>query len=449
MHTKLKIITVAAVSLLSLTQLAHAEVTADEAAKLKGSLTPLGAEKAGNKDGSIPAWDGVAPKSVPKSTTGLPGDPFPDEKPKLQISAQNIAQHADKLSDGVQALIRKYPSFRLDVYPTHRTGIMPQYIYDNTFKNATRAKLSKDGLSVEGAYGGVPFPIPKDGKEVIWNHILHPRASSTEFGIKNIVGSADGRITNATRADNNNQSPYYFKDGSAEKWSGDYLMARFVNTEPPFKAGEALVIRDSVDAKNTRQAWQYLVGQRRVRRAPTVAYDTPDFVASGANYFDEVIGFYGAPDRYEWKLIGKKEMYIPYNENRFFATPEAAAFVPYHPNPDKVRWELHRVWVVEATVAPGKRHVVPKRRFYIDEDTWAISMVDGYDADGKLWRTNLVFPLTVPEYPMVVADPVFVFNLQSSTFSCVQCFNGEYWRAVPNKPDSFFTGDALGSSGLR
>lgn len=449
MITKTKVIVTAVASLFFLSQAAHAAVSADEAARLKGPLTPLGAEKAANKDGSVPEWDGVAPKSVTKTATGLPGDIYPDEKPKFQISAQNAAQHADKLSDGVQALLKKYPSFRLDVYPTHRTGIAPQYIYDNTFKNATRAKLVKDGQSVEGAYGGVPFPIPKDGKEVIWNHILHPRVASTEFGIKNIVGSADGRRTIATRADNNNQTPYYFKDGSAEKWSGDYLLARFVNTDPPFKAGEALVIRDTVDPDNSRQAWQYLVGQRRVRRAPTVAYDTPDFVASGSNYFDEVIGFYGAPDRYEWKLIGKREMYIPYNENRFFAAPEVDAFVPYHPNPDKVRWELHRVWVVEATVAAGKRHVVPKRRFYFDEDTWAISMIDGFDAEGKLWRTSLVFPFTVPEYPLVVADPVFVFNLQAGTFSCVQCFHGEYWRSVANKPNGFFTGDALGSSGLR
>jgi hypothetical protein len=142
-------------------------------------------------------------------------------------------------------------------------------------------------------------------------------------------------------------------------------------------------------------------------------------------------------------------MYIPYNENRFFAGSESDSFVPYHPNPDKVRWELHRVWVVEATVAAGKRHVVPKRRYYFDEDTWAVSMIDGYDAEGKLWRTNLVFPFTAPEYPLVISDPVIIFNLPAGTFSCVQCFQGEYWRSVAKKPDSFFTGDALGTSGLR
>jgi hypothetical protein len=428
---------------------AVAGVSADEAAALKTTLTPFGGEKAGNKDGTIPAWTGGLTKAVPKSASGAPGDPFPQEKPRLQITAQNMAQHADKLSEGVQALLKKYPTFRLDVYPTQRTAAAPTAVYENTFKNATRAKLTKNGQSIEGAYGGVPFPIAKSGSEAIWNHMLHARIASTEFGFKNIVGSSDGRITIASRSLNNNQSPYYAKDGTIEKWNGDYLMARFVNTDPPFKAGEALVIRDNVNPDNSRSAWQYLVGQRRVRRAPTVAYDTPDFVASGANYFDEVVGFYGNPDRYEWKLVGKKEMYIPYNNNRFFATDMKEAFVPYHTNPDKVRWELHRVWELEATVAPGKRHVVPKRKFYLDEDTWAISIVDGYDSEGKLWRSNLVFPMAVPEYPLVVADTVFVYNLPAGTMSCVQCINGEAWKPVVEKNETFFTGDALSATSMR
>ncbi|MBT9497038.1 MAG: DUF1329 domain-containing protein [Zoogloea sp.] len=442
-------ILVRSIGLMLMAGSAWAGVTADEAAKLKTTLTPLGAERAGNKEGSIPAWTGGVAKGPAGAPNSLPADPYAKDKPEFQITAANMAQYAGKLSEGAQALLKKYPSFHIDVYPTRRSAAVPQYVQDNTFRNATKGELVGNGESVKGVYGGIPFPIPKSGIEVYWNHTLHYRVPSTEFGMKNIIGSADGRRTLGTAADNNNQAPYYYPDGSAEKWQGDYLLARFTNKAPTFKVGEALVIRDTVNAPETRAAWQYLVGQRRVRRAPTVAYDTPDFVASGANYFDEVIGFYGAPDRYEWKLVGKKEMYIPYNNNRFFNTPEDEAFVPHHPDPAKTRWELHRVWVVEASLAPGKRHAVPKRRFYFDEDTWAVSMVDGYDAEGKLWRTNFVFPYTVPEVPALVSDPVFVFNLQAGTFSCVQCINGGYWRSVGIKPDRFFTGDALASDGVR
>lgn len=429
---------------------AHAAVTADEAAKLKSSLTPLGADKAANKDGTIPAWDGGLTQATGAKVGDVPANPFPNDKVVLQITAKNAAQHADKLSEGTLALLKKYPdTFRVDVYQTRRTASAPAYVYDNTFKNATRCKTKDTGWSVEGCFGGIPFPIPKDGAEAAWNMQLRVEAESLSYGFRNMVTSSDGARALATRNDINFQHPYYYKDGSPESWSGEYLMQRFNATEPPFKAGESLVFRDSIDIKNSRQAWQYLVGQRRVRRAPTVAYDTPDFVASGANYFDEVQGFLGAIDRYNWKLVGKQEMYVPYNNNGLVTAKLDDAFTKHHMNADKTRWELHRVWVVEATVAPGKRHAVPKRRFYLDEDSWALTLMDGYDAEGKLWRTTQAYPFVVPAIPAVVIKTVSVFNLQAGTMSTVQALNGETYRVVPRKSESFFTGDAVAADAAR
>lgn len=435
---------------LAAASMATAAVPAAEAAKLKGELTPLGAERAGNKEGTIPIWEGGLTQSAGAKLGDIPVNPYPNDKPILQINAQNAAQHAAKLSEGTQALLKKYPeSFRVDVYPTRRSAAAPAYVYDNTFKNATRCKLKDAGLSVEGCYGGIPFPIPSDGAEVVWNHLLRVEPESVSFGFRNLVISADGSRALATRNDQNYQYPYYYKDGSPEAWSGEYVMLRFNATEPPFKAGESLVVRDSIDPKNARQAWQYLVGQRRVRRAPTVAYDTPDFVASGANYFDEFQGFSGSLDRYGWKLLGKQEMYIPYNNNGLVTAKIADAYGTRHLNPDKVRWELHRVWVVEATVAQGKRHAVPKRRYYFDEDSWTLSLIDGYDAEGKLWRTTQVTPFVVPSIPAMQLKPVFVFNLQAGTMSAVQVLNEETYRVVPRRPDSFFTGDAVAADAAR
>jgi Protein of unknown function (DUF1329) len=429
---------------------AGAAVSADEAAKLKTTLTPLGAEKAGNKEGTIPVWEGGLSQASGAKVGDIPVNPYPDDKPLLQINAKNATEHAAKLSEGTQALLKKFPdSFRLDVYPTRRSAAAPAYVYDNTFKNATRCKTKDAGLSVEGCFGGVPFPIPKDGFEVIWNYLLRVEPESVSYGFKNLVTSADGARALATRNDNNFQYPYFYKDGSPEKWSGEYFIQRFNATAPPTKAGESLVIRDSIDAANPRQAWQYLVGQRRVRRAQTVAYDTPDFVASGANYFDEVQGFLGAVDRYQWKLVGKQEMYIPYNDNSLVTAKVDEAFSKNHLNPDKLRWELHRVWVVEATVAAGKRHAVPKRRFYFDEDSWILTLMDGYDSDGKLWRTSQVTPFVLPSVPAMQVKPVVVFNLQAGTMSAVQALNEETYRVVPRRPDSFFTGDAVAAEAAR
>ncbi|WP_322617575.1 DUF1329 domain-containing protein [Pseudomonas sp. BIC9C] len=427
-----------------------AAVSPQEAAALGTTLTPLGGDKAANADGSIPAWTGGTKQAPASSGNHIPGDLFSADKPVLKITAANMAKYTDKLSEGTRTLLQKYPdSFRLDVYPTRRTASAPDYVYKNTALNAVNCKLTQNGQSVDGCFGGIPFPVPKNGQEVIWNFLLRVEPEAEEFGFKNVVLTSDGGQTLATRNDNAWQYPYYYQKGSVLNWTKEYFLQRFSTTAPPFKAGETLVIRDSVDPQQSRQAWQYLVGQRRVRRAPTVAYDTPDFVASGANYFDEVQGFFGMPDRYDWKIVGKKETYVPYNTNGQVTAPLDKAFVPHHLNPDTLRWELHRTWVVEATVASGKRHAVPKRTFYFDEDSWLLTLLDGYDAEGKLWRTSQVLPFVVPSVPAVLVKPVAVFNLQAGTVSNVQAFNGENFRVVPLKPESYFTGDAVAAEGVR
>ncbi|WP_424191877.1 DUF1329 domain-containing protein [Ampullimonas aquatilis] len=432
-------------------QVVFAAVTAEEATKLQSTLTPLGGEKAANKDGSIPAWQGGIMKPLPGKRLGvIPTQIFPDEKPLFQVNVKNMAQYVDLLSDGTKALLQKYPdSFRLDVYPSHRTAAAPQEVYDNTFKNATRCKTKDSGYSLEGCIGGTPFPIPKEGVEVMWNYLMRLEAESIEYTFKNIVVSADGTKTLATRNEIAFQYPQYYKDATPENWSGEYAMFRFNTLEPPFKAGESLVIRDSIDMKQSRQAWQYLVGQRRVRRAPTVSYDTPDFVASGANYFDEVQGFFGALDRFQWKLVGKTEMLIPYNTNGFIGAKLDDAIGKHHLNPDHIRWERHRVWIVEANVVQGKRHAVPKRRYYLDEDTWLINLVDGFDAEGKLWRTTQMTPFVVPALPGTMIKTATVFNLQANTMSVIQALNEEDFKIVQRKKEAYFTGDAVAAEAAR
>lgn len=434
-----------------LTGAANAATTADEAAKLKSTLTPLGAEKAGNADGSIPAWDGgLKDLAVSGAMGDIPTAIFPGEKPLFQVTPANMGQYDALLTEGTKALLRKFPdSFRLDVYPTHRTARASETVYDRTFANATNCQAVEGGLTLKGCIGGIPFPVPASGVEVMWNFLMRIEAPSIDYTFKNIVGNADGTHTLATRNQISFQYPFYYPDATADSFKGEYAMLRFNTMEPPFKAGESLVIRDSIDPADPRKAWQYLVGQRRVRRAPTVAYDTPDFVASGANYFDEVQGLFGALDRYTWKLMGKKEILIPYNSNGFVGSSPEDAFAKHHLNPDKVRWERHRVWVVEATVAEGKRHAVPKRTYYIDEDTWLIALMDGYDAEGKLWRTTQMTPFVVPAIPATIVKTATVFNLQANTMSVIQALNGETFKVVPQKPETYFTGDAVAADGMR
>lgn len=430
-----------------------AAASADEAAKLKGELTPFGAEKAGNKDGSIPAWSGGYTTPIAGDKPGgRRGDPFKGEKPLFSINAKNMAQYADKLTDGTKTMLTKYPdSYRVDVYKTHRTAAAPQWVYDNTFKNATRAKMNGD--LVEGAYGGIPFPIPKTGAEVMWNHVLRWRGTSWQFQISDYQLTADGKAVLTVDAVGDQQMPYYFQDGTPEQFTkgSEYWMIRLVNGGPPIRAGEAITGREQIDGSKS-QAWVYLTGQRRVRKLPNPCCDTPAPVTAGVMSFDELETFTGRLDRFDWKLVGKQEMYIPYNGNKLLQpTTDAEVLDKHHLKPEHVRWELHRVWVVDATVRAGQRHQAAKSRYYCDEDTWICTLADRWDAQGQLWKTVWSQTFVAPELPGVIVGSFGFNDLLSGSAFVGNLYNGKpaHYPLVARYPDRVFTPEAMAGEGIR
>jgi hypothetical protein len=432
---------------------AAAAVSADEAAKLKTTLTPVGAERAANKDGSIPAWDGGVTKAPAGYKAGDPRpDPFAADKPVLTITAKNMDAHAARLTEGVKALLKKYPDFKLEVYPTRRSAAAPQYVYDNTFRNATKAKAVDGGHGVEGAFGGIPFPIPKDGHEVILNHRLSWTGTTVQAPVRVWVMTSDGKRAMASGGTQTFRRPYYDADAAMDKFDGYYQLGKFVVSEPGSKAGEAILAHDGLTATQPRGLWQYLVGQRRVRKAPSVAYDTPDSVTSGIGLFDEAFMLFGPLDKHDLKLVGKREVYIPYNNNRAASAKVSDLVTPGTLNPALVRWELHRVWEVEATLAAGKRHVVPKRRYYVDEDSWQIVLLDGWDAKGEIWRTNYTLTLLAPDIPAVIGNMLWGgYDLQTGAYYLNMASNElpVQYKAVPPLPRSFFSPEELANEGAR
>ncbi|MBK7279213.1 MAG: DUF1329 domain-containing protein [Betaproteobacteria bacterium] len=429
---------------------AHAAVTPEEAARLKTELTPFGAEKAGNKDGSIPAWTGGYSTPIPGDKPGgRRGDPFKDDKPLYSVTAKNVDQHAGKLSDGVKALLKKYPdSFRLDVYPTRRTAVAPQWVYDNTAKNALRAKL--DGHKLVGAYGGTPFPIPKSGLEAIWNHKLSWRGSAWEADFNQYQITANGQVVLTTDGRIRQRMPYYFDDGSVDSFEGVHWEVNLLNVGPPIRAGEMIVGRQHVDEEKS-QSYVYLTGQRRVRKLPNACCDTPTPATAGLMSFDELSVFSGRTDRFDWKLVGKKELLVPYNQNRFLQARDAEIIKGQHLNPDHVRWELHRVWVVEASLAAGQRHQAPKSIYYLDEDTWLAVLGDRWDANGQLWKTLWVFNYVMPDFPGTVQQTFGFYDLLSGQAYVANVLNDKSFHHRPSKrwPTETFTGDGLAAQGVR
>ncbi|WP_438866030.1 DUF1329 domain-containing protein [Pseudomonas abieticivorans] len=427
--------------------------TAQEAATLKTTLTPLGAERAASADGNIPAWTGGLTTAEPGyKDGGKRGDPFASEKPLYSISAKNMAQYADKLTPGIQAMLKKYPdSYRLDVYPTHRTAAAPQGVYDATFANATNAKLTDGaaGPMPENAQGGIPFPIPKSGVEAIWNHLLRWRGASWHANFTQYLTTADGKhvLTNDSRADM--QMPWYLPDGG--KKDGTFWTIRMTNDGPPLRAGEAITGRENINADNAG-VWTYLPGQRRVRRLPNACCDTPTPATAGVMSFDELYVFNGRVDRFDWKLVGKKELYIPYNSNKVFTVANPTDLLAdHHLNPDDIRWELHRVWVVEATLKAGKRHVMPRSTYYLDEDTWAAVLGERYDAQNQLAKVLWTTPVVLPDMPGVVTLTNGFYDMVSGTWFTGDIFAGknEQYRVVQAYKDSVFTPDALAGEGVR
>lgn len=430
---------------------AWAAGSADDVARLKTDLTPLGGERVGNKDGSIPAWTGGYTTPIPGfKNGGKRGDPFAADKPLYQVTAKNADQYADKLSDGVKAMLKKYPdSFRIDVYPSRRTAAAPLWVYENTAKNAAKAEL-KDLVPV-GAYGGIPFPVPKSGAEAIWNHLLRWRGEAWHVVVKGVQTTGDGSHVVTGIGSGDFQMPYYFKDGSAEKFDGQHWSIRLLSSGPPLRAGEGIVGRQHEVGDKT-QVWVYITGQRRVRKLPNACCDTPTPASAGVSTYDQTDVFQGRLDRFDWKIVGKKEMLIPYNGNKVLTMPESEVIGPHHLNPNAMRWELHRVWVVEATLAAGKRHIAPKRRFYLDEDTWTAVLADHWDANGQLWQMGFANPVVMPDLPGTTSPQMFGFyDLISGAwyFDSALSDAAEQYKIMPRYPDNVFTPEALAGESIR
>ncbi|SFF30305.1 Protein of unknown function [Fontimonas thermophila] len=366
---------------------AGAKATAQEAERLGKDLTPVGAERAANKDGTIPEW---TPGQQRGSLSGeFPNDPKIDaDKPLFTITKANMAQYADKLTEGHKHLLSTYDSYKMNIYPSRRVVTWPDEILAATKANATNCELL-DPDTPNNCKLGFPFPIPKSGAEPVWNHKLKWRGEAVTRYNNQMIVQPNGEYQ-LTKLIEDVQFGY----GSIQnpvplnKGSGEFLKYLSKTVAPPRLAGTFILVHEKAGTgAEGRAAWLYSPGLKRIRRAPTVCCDNPYEGTDGHQFYDQVDMFNGALERYNWKLVGKKEMYIGYNANRI-AGPQTKykdMVRPRHLNQDLPRYELHRVWIVEADIKPGTSHTFKKRRMYIDEDAWTIAAVDNYDNRDQLY----------------------------------------------------------------
>ncbi len=413
---------------------AQAKVSEDEAAALGGQeLSPIGAEVKANADGSIPAWGGTmksAPEGLKYAGSGdVYPDPYASDKVLFRITSANFEKYADKLSAGQVALFKKFPdTYAMPIYPTHRDGRLSALVEERTKWNATRTELVNGVDGLKNFTGGAPFPIPKDGAEVIWNaRVMHPHP--TIVGVLDDMAVYLNGNTQMRRQEYVTEFPYSYKENPVGKVDGEIgINAGLIHVtvqQPKRQKGQMTIVHEALDqVEHERKAWVYIPGSRRVRRAPTVGYDTPDG-PGGLVTVDDSLGFNGAMDRYDWKLVGKKELYIPYHAYKF-DDPKVGydKLLPRgHANPDFMRYELHRVWVVEATLKNGARHVYAKRRFYVDEDSWQIALLESYDGRDDLWRVGILNTLYAYDVEGFVARAQMFHDLQSGAYISLRLVN--------------------------
>jgi hypothetical protein len=409
-----------------------AAITAQEAARLGADLTPRGAEKAGNADGTIPEWTGgiksPADAGFPSYKTGQHHpDPFAQDKPLFTITASNVGQYAAKLTEGHKKLFETYKDYKMIVYPTRRSAAFPQRIYDATKRVATTANLAPGGNGVTGAVEGIPFPIPKEGVEVFWNHVLRYRADTAQRFIGQAPMTAGGSYTLVKFRD---EFLFQYSTPGMTEQGLDNVIAFFIQetTQPARLAGEILLVHETLDqSKENRRAWVYNPGQRRVRRAPNVAFDNPGTNADNLRTSDQYDMYNGSPERYDWKLIGKKEIYVPYNSYKLHSNTVkySELLTKNHINQDLARYELHRVWVVDSTLKPGTSPLYSRRTLYVDEDSWQILAVDCYDRRGQLYRVQEGHVINYYELPNLWTTLELVMDLSNGRYLALGLQNEE------------------------
>lgn len=431
----------------------YAKVSQEEAAKLGNELTPLGGDAKANADGSIPAYEGgiTTPPAGYKPGKGYV-DPYAGDNVLFTITAQNMAQYKDKLSPGQIALFEAYPkSFKMNVYPTHRSAALQPFVYDAVKKNAVTAVVNPKTYDIDGWTIAYPFPIPQNGLEAIMNVV-------TSFGAPDVSFYSCQAITN--RGGDYSLIKFFEEAMNFDSRKGvtpdpaKHIVFKQSILAPPREAGRVLLVHIPSDkVTNPQNAWIYNPGQRRVRRAPSIKYDGPGTSSDGLRTTDDYGVFNGAPDKYDWKLIGKKEIYVPYNSYKLVDKKVKYKDILHkgHINPELVRCELHRVWVLEANLKPSMRHIYKKRVLFVDEDSWAPLMANSYDNRDQLWRVIIGHPYNAYVFPVQGLQVNVYHDLQSGRYLVQNLANEEKGTTNYNAglKEKDFTPAALRRAGRR
>ncbi|MCX7544280.1 DUF1329 domain-containing protein [Marinicella gelatinilytica] len=433
---------------------AYAGPKPDQIERLSNDLTPMGSVRAGNEAGTIPAWTG----GITEPPAGYqPGDhhpdPFADDKVLFTIDSSNYQEYRDQLSVGQIAMFERYPeTFKMPVYTTRRSASFPERIYEKTIENGKTGTLVANGEGVENVAEGFPFPFPENAYELMFNHKLKYKGSGGVRYNNQAAVTTSGNYT-LVRLREELFAKYYMPGKTIADIDNILLYFYQVVEAPARLAGEILLVYETMNqTESPRKAWIYNPGQRRVRRAPNVAYDNPGTASDGLRTSDMIDMFNGAMDRFTWEFVGTKEMYVPYNSYKAHSSDSIIGDMikPGHLDPDYMRYELHRVHVVDAKLRDGFRHINSRRTFYLDEDSYQILLIDHYDSRGDIWRFSEAHSINYYDVPTFWSTVESHHDLQSGRYIAVGLDNQDQVNTF-NSPldESNYSPSALRKRGRR
>lgn len=422
---------------------AMSAVSPADADQLRTRLTPLGAERIGSADGTIPEWRGglTAPPACHAAGTRY-CDPHAGERAYATITAENLDPWRERLSAAHIAMLERYPdTYRLPVYASRRTFANPPAVYDAAYQNALKATLAPSGDAVRDATIAVPFPIPKDGAELVWNHRLRWRgpAYTRSASQASVTPSGEAHlVTIREDADFPYARGALAEDGVAQRWL-------WLVMQPERLHGYLTLAHDSLDAQaHPMQAWSQQPRHpepRRIRKSRNFGFDSPAMLSDDLRFEDQYDSFFGSPSRYTWRVIAKREMVVPYNAYPLHSGRRTvrALLQRGHMNPALARYEVHRVWVVDATLKPKALHRHKRRTLYIDEDSWQILMVDLYDRADRLWRWQEVHTVMAHDRATLMPAVEVLHDLDSTRYLLTATDEHDPERVETAFEDNHFT----------
>ncbi|NOT41074.1 MAG: DUF1329 domain-containing protein [Alphaproteobacteria bacterium] len=367
----------------------------------------------------MPAWTGGL-SGVPEGITfdpktQHPPNPFPDDKIKYTITSKNMADYDALLTDGHKAMLKRVPGFKMNVYQSRRSCTVPKFVQEATKRNATTVELATDGARVAGGNMGTPFPITPSATQLMWNHRLRYVPTRMMRYSRNVPVKADGSYEMISLFQSQLSQ---WSDSAIERNGGAdlYVFRKDTLLAPPALAGVVDLVHEPISGPTAlRKLWQYSPGTRRVRRVPDISYDSPGSSSGGMSTVDSLNGFDGPLDRYDWSTVGRRVSLMPYNSYMLVSTKLEALIGRGSLNPDSLRYESHRVWVVEAKLRADQKHAYHRRVLHLDEDTYAILAAELYDGRGRLWRLQETHTINFYHVPVCLPVVETVYDLQGKS----------------------------------